>query len=125
MQISLRETKVEKLEFYRIEELPKEDSIELGYSSGFSNDHGTSFIISFNLSLKSKEGFNLSIEYIAFFETDEELTEEFKNSHFTKENAPAIAYPFLRSFISTLTVNSGYGAVLLPTINFHAMANQE
>lgn len=124
MQISLLNTKVEKLDLQRVEEAPEEDAIELTYSYGFREDHKTSFVVKFGVSLKSKEGFNLSIEYIAYFDADVELNEEFKRSHFPKVNAPAIAYPFLRSFINTLTVNAGYGSVLLPTVNFQVLAAQ-
>jgi preprotein translocase subunit SecB len=33
-------------------------------------------------------------------------------------NAPAIAFPYLRSFISTLTLNAGYILAVLLSINF-------
>lgn len=125
MQISLRNTKVENIDFKRIEGSLEEDAVELTYSDGYSEEHKASFIVRFNLALKSKESFALSMVYVAYFDADDELDDKFKNSHFPKVNAPAIAYPFLRSFISTLTVNAGYGAVLLPTINFQALATQK
>jgi len=59
------------------------------------------------------------------FETDEEITEEFKNSHFPKINAPAIAYPYLRAYVSNLTLQSGVTPVMLPTINFVKFENPD
>ena len=61
-------------------------------------------------------------DYWAFFESEQELSAEFLESHFTKINAPAIAYPYLRSFITNVLVSAGYPAVYLPTVNFVEMA---
>lgn len=44
---------------------------------------------------------------------------------FAKINAPAIAYPFLRAYIANFFISSGYNALMLPTINFQAMAEKE
>ena len=60
----------------------------------------------------------IECEFWAFFVGDEPLTQEFLHSHFTSVNAPAIAYPYLRSFITSSLVNAGYAAMHLPTINF-------
>lgn len=59
-----------------------------------------------------------SCKFIARFECDNVITDEFKNSNFPRVNAPAIAYPFLRAFVNNYFVNAGYNPVLLPTYNF-------
>lgn len=100
------------------------DDFELGFHCGLLEENPMSFIIKFKVLISSSLGYELSVEYIAFFETDEAVTEEFKNSNFVTINAPAIAYPFLRSFISTLTLNAGYNPVLIPTINFLALSQK-
>lgn len=125
MNISLRDTRVEKFTFDQIEAPLDEDEIGLSYFTAFNDELKNSFIVKFELALKSKEGFSFFINYVAFFETDQEFDDTFKISHFPLENAPAIAYPFLRSFISTITVNAGYSPVLIPTVNFHALAEQK
>ena len=48
----------------------------------------------------------------------EDIDEKFKESNFPIINAPAIAYPFLRAFVSNFFVSSGYYPILLPTYNF-------
>jgi len=58
------------------------------------------------------------LDYIAWFKTSSNIEEDFKTSSFTKVNAPAIAYPYLRAFITTITLNSGFKPFTLPTINF-------
>lgn len=62
--------------------------------------------------------------YLAEFETDEPIDQEFMDGHFPSVNAPAIAYPFLRSYVSTVTLNSGVEPMILPTINFQALAKE-
>jgi preprotein translocase subunit SecB len=42
----------------------------------------------------------------------------FLSSPFVNLNAPAIAYPYLRSFITTVTATGGYNPIILPAINF-------
>lgn len=49
------------------------------------------------------------------------VTEDTLRLPFIQINAPAIAYPYLRAFVSTLCVNAGYDSVFLSTINFQAL----
>jgi len=87
-----------------------------------SDPEDKQFGIQFNIELESGDkDFNLSVIAIAHFDTDEPITKEFLSSDFIRINAPAIGYPYLRSFISNLTLNSGYNPVILPTFNFVAM----
>lgn len=78
------------------------------------------FAICFSLQATAlvEEEVEIECEFWAFFVSDEPLTKGFVESHFTSVNAPAIAYPYLRSFITSSLVNAGYSALHLPTINF-------
>ena len=64
------------------------------------------------------EIFDLKIEFVAIFGTSEAIDDSFKKSTFVKINSPAIAFPYLRSFISTLTLNAGLPPLILPAYNF-------
>jgi preprotein translocase subunit secB len=64
------------------------------------------------------EIFDLEIEFVAIFGTSEAIDDNFKKSTFVKINSPAIAFPYLRSFISTLTLNAGLPPLILPAYNF-------
>lgn len=71
-----------------------------------------------------EEKAEVKCEFWAFFSGDKCLTKAFLDSHFTTVNAPAIAYPYLRNFITSSLVNAGYPALYLPTINFQTMAEK-
>lgn len=83
-----------------------------------------SFGINFEIKIQ-EVNFNLNINVDFFFKTDEPISEEFKLSDFTTINAPSIAFPYLRSYISNLTLQSGYDPVILPSINFIALSTQK
>lgn len=86
-----------------------------------------SFAICFHLTATAtiiEELINLDCEYWAFFEAETPLTQEFLEGSFTTINAPAIAYPYLRSFVTSLLANAGYPAMYLPTVNFVELAKQ-
>ncbi|WP_315506923.1 protein-export chaperone SecB [Capnocytophaga leadbetteri] len=100
----------------------EENSFDLKFKKVFSDKNKNFFRIIFYLTLNDKK-FNLDIEAMFNFVTDEEISEEFKSSHFFKINAPAIAYPYLRAFVSNLTLQSGVAPVILPTINFVKFEN--
>jgi len=129
MNIKFLGTKVAKLSLI-VEENDKskiKDEFKLSFVNGFpEDDGGRSFIVNFSVTVSSEEEkFILELEYTGFFEADEPITEKFRASHFPSMNAPAIAYPFLRSFVNTITVNSNLKPVLLPTINFQELVKQQ
>lgn len=88
------------------------------YPEDKDNIFGIGFRVAFN-----QNGYALKAELRFFFETDEIITDEFRNSSFPLVNAPAIAFPYLRSFLSIITMQSGYPPVVLPSINFVEFAN--
>ena len=121
MDISFVESKLLSLSFQTEQEGLK-DNFNLKYTSGFTEDNDKQFIVKFDVNLTSDEGVSISLEYIGLFETEEKITEEFRVGKFVTINAPAITFPYLRSFITTFTVNAGLPPVILPTINFQALA---
>jgi preprotein translocase subunit SecB len=127
MNIKFLGTKVSRLSLLVGEsnETELEDEFRLSFNNAYSEEDETSFIVRFFITVCSKEEeFKLDLEYIAFFSSDEPITEEFKNSHFPTMNAPAIAYPFIRSLINTITVNANLNPVILPTVNFQELVRQ-
>lgn len=95
----------------------KDNWFQLSYGHAFNQDRPKEFVIGFKLEIE-EEAFEIDIEMVFDFQVDTEITEEFKNSPFLKINAPAIAFPYLRSYISNLTLQSGFNPVILPSVNF-------
>ena len=60
----------------------------------------------------------ISLEYQALFESGDVIDDEFMNSDFVKVSASAIGFPYVRAFISNLTVQAGFPQIILPSINF-------
>lgn len=102
-----------------------EDNFKLKHSSGFSEKNTKQFVVKFDVNITSELGISISLEYAGIFETSSEITEEFRNCQFITVNAPAITYPYLRSYITTITVNAGLSPMILPTINFQALADEK
>ncbi|WP_430827304.1 protein-export chaperone SecB [Chryseobacterium indologenes] len=92
---------------------------ELKIKSGFSDDDKRRFAIIIHLTLKSDDSnFFLQVEAHNHFAINQDMPEGFEQSPFVNVNAPAIAFPYIRAFISNLTLNAGYDPVILPSYNF-------
>jgi len=81
----------------------------------------------FNLYLEvqisnSEKTFLINIIAVGFFEYSIESGDD-KLKNYFYVNAPAILFPYIRAYISTLTNLSGYSPVNLPTINFSFIAD--
>ena len=83
------------------------------------------FSVEFNFTLDNEEeDYSLETNYEAVFTTDEEIDDNFRKSSFPNVNAPAIAFPYFRAFISTITQQAGYNPVVLPSLNFVKLAEE-
>ena len=106
-----------QLKSSKVVSLILEESKDTVEKTGFSLDVGTKipveddakdFAIELRTELQLKEGYIVKIVYVSEFETNEPISEEFRKSSFPRVNAPAIAFPFFRAFISTLEENGEY-----------------
>lgn len=123
MIIQLVNNRVRRLSLNEDEGAEKDD-FSFSLSNGFSEEESTTFVVLFDLAITSEQGYKLEICYEASFSTDQPVSSDFKESAFPIVNAPAIAYPYLRSFVSLVTLNSGYEPLILPTINFQALSKK-
>lgn len=128
MDIKFLGTQVERLSLVvnNTEEPVTEDNFNLSFTNVFSDEDDKSFIVKFVTIVSSiDENFILELDYIGFFITEKSITNEFRKSNFPTVNAPAITYPFMRSLINTITVNSNLNPVIIPTINFQELVRQQ
>ena len=57
---------------------------------------------------------NIDVTMLGMFEFDKDIQE---TQSFTEVNAPAILFPYLRAYITTLSSLSGIHPIILPTLN--------
>ncbi len=121
MELRILHNQVLKLELTKIDKSSKNNAkqtFNLGFVPQYDDKNDTVFVIVFDLSIYHPNDFKLKCKYGVWFKTSEKIDDNFKFSDFPIINAPAIAFPFLRSLVSTITLNSGYSPVILPSINF-------
>jgi preprotein translocase subunit secB len=120
-KIHLKRAFVKSINFEYKKDITEEDQLDTSvnirkepiFKEGIDNE----YVIFFNGAFEN-EIFDLKIEFVAIFGTSEAIDDNFKKSTFVKINSPAIAFPYLRSFISTLTLNAGLPPLILPAYNF-------
>lgn len=99
--------------------------LKLGHDILFSDSDNKHFIVMYVVELSNEENtLELSITFKALFETSDIINDSFKKSSFIETNAPAIAFPYLRAFISNFSVNAGLKPIVLPTMNFTKLSER-
>lgn len=77
------------------------------------------FAVNFLINVQtSPVALNIQVAYHVLFKCEQVITNEFLTSGLVNVNAKAIAFPFLRSFINTVTSNAGIPPLILPALNF-------
>jgi len=87
----------------------------------YPNDDSLFFKILMDVSLKCEGFFELSLVGIGNYELDKDFNDENLKKTFVNSNAPAIMFPYIRSFVSSLTSQMGNatGNITIPTQFFH------
>ena len=76
------------------------------------------------LGFTAKDAENLvDINLVAVAIFQYEGIDNIADSQYFVVNAPAIAFPYLRAYISTLTTQSGIPPIILPTLNLSGLAD--
>ena len=107
MKIQLKEWRVKDLVLTSKQESSSSESndnkFQLSFGHALDPDNPQEFIIGFKIEL-NEAMFSIALEMAFIFETDSKIDDNFKNSSFLKINAPAIAFPYIRAYISNLTL---------------------
>lgn len=77
-------------------------------------------VVTLEISISDKDkSFNISVSMDGYFEINKD-TDSSKKRLLLEQNAPAILYPYLRSFIASMTSQMGTGmtTLTLPVANF-------
>lgn len=127
MNIQLKQWKVKNLSLKindrQIKNRKKKNSFNFSNGYSFSEENLREFGVGFRVNIKDEE-FNIIVEILFVFELDQDIDENFLNSKFLTINAPAIAFPYVRSYISNLTLQSGFSPIILPSVNFVKLAEK-
>jgi preprotein translocase subunit SecB len=98
----------------------------LKFNTVFIPENDKEYILEFYLSLNNPNpSFHLNLKVCANFSTTEAMNDDFRKSPFLDINSPAIVFPYIRAFISNLTLNSGYNPIVLPMFNFVKIAEDK
>jgi preprotein translocase subunit SecB len=120
VQIQLNQFIVRNLQFEQIAqpEAAEENSFNFDFAASFYRQKSTDFFLEFSIEVKSATEFTCKVDFLFLFSTTEDITDSFMKSHFPIVNAPAIAFPYIRTFVSNFSLNAGYMPSILPSVNF-------
>ena len=90
--------------------------------SGILDKKQSIFILNLGVVIKDSDKLNIEITSESFFKYSN--IEEDKLSNFLYLNAPAIIFPYIRAYISSLTVLSGINPINLPTLNLSGLKSE-
>jgi preprotein translocase subunit SecB len=103
---------------FKIFEEGVENSLDLKIDAKvfYPEELKNSFGILLSATCEVKDSFSLNVSVVGKFETEENISHE-NRSHFVNVNAPAIVFPYLRSFVSTFSANCGDAlkTIIIPT----------
>ncbi len=105
----------------KIEPKTKAESIDVKIEpKGVIYEENKNFEIYLYIYVKSNDGLDVYVKMNGLFEF-KEVTKLENLSNYFYINAPAIIFPYLRSYVSALTALSGCRTILLPPLNLTSL----
>lgn len=103
-----------------VENASDDFEIEMNHLLGLPRGDDLAFLVVFNLKLTEKVAgaLRISLKAIAKFSVSEPVTKEVAKHPIIVQNAPAIAFPFVRSYVQAVTSLSGLPGIMLPVMSF-------
>jgi preprotein translocase subunit SecB len=98
-------------------------NIDVQNSTENSNILYVTVIMDFDTSIDNKKFISSKIQMLGVFEFGEKLPLSLDS--FANINAPAIIFPFIREHLSNVSMKAGIQPILLPPINFVALAKDK
>jgi preprotein translocase subunit SecB len=95
----------------------KAETIDISIDpKGLISEQDKTFEIQLEIQLSSDDGLKVSVKMIGLFEFKDVYVSDNLSNYFYV-NAPAIIFPYLRSYISALTALSGCRTIIIPPMN--------
>lgn len=123
----LHDVLVNSVEFKMSEDYKqlKEENLHFGFSSAiYESEDGSMYKITTTTTIDNGEDKDIDIKLVMSgyfgFIYGNDLAEE-KKEHFIEKNTLAIIFPYIRSYITNLTAQSGGKPIVIPPININAL----
>ncbi|HAN13397.1 MAG TPA: protein export chaperone secb [Bacteroides sp.] len=98
-------------------------SVNIKNTTGI-NEEDLKLKLELELEVKNESNdLNIVVKAIGIFEFDRDLPDKHKEIFFNS-SAPAILFPYIRAYITSLTALSGIQPIILPTINLSGRNNK-
>lgn len=128
--ITLVRFKTEKFKLFNdskdVAKSEKSNKIDLNFSYKIHKLNERLFKVLYMLELKRHDDLlNIDCHFATFFSTESVISDEFFGSDFIQKNSVAIGFPYLRSFISSVTLSCNIKPIILPTFNFSNNITEE
>lgn len=109
----------------RDENLELSQDIKIGFNPrGKINRTENTYKILLGVIVKDEnDAFKANIEVIGYYKFPDAIEQDLLDKYFYT-NAPAILFPYVRAYISTLTNLSGIDIITLPTLNLSALGGR-
>lgn len=107
-------------QFWETHEL-KDTKFKINFTHLTKEDKENYFGVLFKVFIQNTEKtIDLNFDFIGHFEVKGQKieSETLENNPFFRFNAPAIVFPYIRTFVSNFMLNSGFKPIILPSINF-------
>ena len=111
--------------FFEIKNETHSNTINLNFDpKGVISKENSCFKLELGVKIDdANESFHIEVIIVADFYFDSDISQENLNKYFFV-NAPALLFPYVRAYISTLTTLSGINPINLPTLNLTALGGQ-
>lgn len=97
-----------------------------GFDEPKTEDERKIFIVEFIARISNTtQSLVFSTKFHVVFQSEHPISKEYLESPGIRINSPAIAFPFLRSFVTTVSANAGYPPIILPSINFVRLTTKQ
>ncbi len=114
-------------EFSIRREPSKEGKPEFTFTpSGYIDNIHKSFLLTIHFDVKDSNGaYEINCKCMGYFRFKVEESEKIQLDPFFYLNAPAIIFPYIRSYIASVTALSGLSAINIPLLNFPKLVGEE
>ncbi|EMH4043673.1 hypothetical protein V6N22_003616 [Providencia stuartii] len=75
--------------------------------------------INYPITVVVKDNVSISMSYNFYFKLSENVTDSFHKSEIARKVAPSLAYPYIKSYIESVLILSGYKDFSIPFLDFN------